>query len=124
MKNFLLTIGFACMMGISSLSAQNVKGIFKAIKANNVTSVSENFTSDIELCIKNNPDFYTKAEAMKKIKSFLSDVEVKSVKEIHSGKSEDNANYWVAKMTTSKGTYRVFLYSENNKVIEIRFDDF
>lgn len=63
------------------------------------------------------------------MKKFISAEDIKSVEEIHQGTSKQKSSgYKVAKLTTSKGVYRLFVYSENSgkslRVKEVRVDKF
>jgi hypothetical protein len=123
MRILLFTIAFISSM---TLVGQSSEQFFEAIKASDFDKMSTMLDSDVELCIKSGTEMLSKAEALRDIKAFLAEYQPKSVKSIHSGSNARNASkYKVAKLVTSNGTYRVFVYMEGgNKISEVRFDPF
>lgn len=124
MKQLITIIAFI-FLGAFSGQSQAYDQIFREMGQNDLSSLEPQMASDIELCISDSPDFFSKKDAMNKIQTFLASQEVTGCKMIHSGKSADKGSkYWVGKLTSKKGTYRVFLYVENDEIIEIRLDNF
>lgn len=119
-------ITFLLLIFVSSVGlSQNYEAIFRDLGQNNLTSLEAKMSSDIELCIEDNQDFYSKAEAIRKIKEFISSKGVKSCKMLHSGKTADkDSEYWVGKMLGTSSAFRVFLYVESDEIIEVRLDKF
>lgn len=124
MKEIIISLLLILFCSISGFS-QSYEAIFRDLGQNNLTSLDAQMSGDIELCIEDNQDFFSKKEAISKITKYIEEKGVKSCKMLHSGKTADKGSqYWVGKMTGSTGDYRVFLYIENEKVIEVRLDKF
>ena len=107
-----------------SVSAQDVKTVFKKIGKNNVTALQDLIADEIELSILDDQDLVSKSEALEKLKVFLSSIGAKSCSQLHEGSSQNNSSaYLVGKLNTSNGEdYRVFVYYENKQIIEMRID--
>lgn len=124
MKQLITILAFV-IFGTLAGHSQAFDQIFRELGQNNLTSLEPQMAADIELCIADSPDFFSKEVAIQKIQTFLAKQEVTGCKMIHSGKSADKGSkYWVGKLTSKKGTYRVFLYVEGGEIIEIRLDNF
>lgn len=111
------------------LSGQNANNFFNALK-NNDTEVLETYLEDnIDFCLFEDQQILGKKSAMNKLNKFLNDHKIISVDVIHKGTSKDKSSqYKVAKMTTSKDTFRVFVFTSGEiglkSVKEIRIDKF
>ncbi len=120
----ILTTGLIIICFSMLLVAQQGEGLLRDLGSAKLELLESRMSSEVELCISDSPDFFSKAEALQKIKTFLKDVGAKSARKVHSGKSADKGSrYWVGKLKASKGVYRVFLYLEKGEIVEIRFDD-
>ncbi len=102
---------------------------FNAIKNGENTSIENFFSNRVELCIFENQQMLSKKVASDKLGQFLNDNKVTKLEVIHQGTSKDKtSNFKVAKLTTNKGVYRMFLYFtgsiENDSIKELRIDNF
>lgn len=112
-----------------ALHAQSPSDFFKAFEKKDFVTIESYLAPEIDLCIKDLPEINLKSDALLRMKNFISAEDVKSVEEIHQGTSKlRSSGYKVAKLTTSKGVYRLFVYSENSgkslRVKEVRVDKF
>ncbi len=102
--------------------AQDANSLFKAIGNSDVTTLSANFSNDMEICIGTKQDFYTKAEAKARLTKFFSEINPKSSNFLHKGNAKDNSSeYSVGELNSAKGKYRVFIYYEGAKVVGLMF---
>lgn len=117
---------FLLLSASTTLSAQSADQFFKAIGASDYASISSQLSDDIELCIKDVTDILSKEEALNSIKKFLGSHKPSKITPMHGGSSaKNNSKYKVAKLETSSGVFRVFVYMEGGKKIqEVRFDKF
>lgn len=102
---------------------------FEAMKTKNIQSVSDLLDKRVELCINDSQELYTKKEVISRVNNWLAKVSLKSLEPIHGGESKDNASHYkVAKLNTTSGMFRVFVYvekSKNSSVIKkIQIDPF
>jgi hypothetical protein len=113
----------------SGLNAQNEASFFAALK-NNDTSIMDTYLEDnIDFCLFEDQQIMSKSAALTKLKSFLTNHKISAVEVIHKGSSKDKSSrYKVAKLTTNKDTFRVFVYASGEigakTVKEIRIDKF
>ena len=97
---------------------------------NNDTDLLETYLEyNIDFCLFEDQQILSKKVAMSKLKIFLDNHKIISVDVIHKGTSKDKTSqYKVAKITTSKDTFRVFVFASGEiglkSVKEIRIDKF
>ncbi|HPK08941.1 MAG TPA: DUF4783 domain-containing protein [Saprospiraceae bacterium] len=114
---------FLILMTSGVLKAQDSGKFLKSLQANNYGSLTEMMASDVTYCEKENQQFLTGKEASDKLKSFFATRNITKYENIHSGESK-STNYKVSKISTDKGSVRIFLYFEGDKVSEVRLDDY
>ena len=83
----------------------------------------------IDFCLFEDQQILNKRKALEKLRTFLSNYKILSVEVIHKGMSKDKSSqYKVAKITTSKDTFRLFVYTSGEisakTVKELRIDRF
>lgn len=121
---YILTI----LLSVSTLvlSAQSAERFFKAIETSDMAAIKSLLSTDVELCIRDKTDFLTRDEAVARIGKFLTTNTPQGLTTIHGGSNGKNdSKYQVARLKTSKGVYRVFVYMEGGqKIQEVRFDTF
>lgn len=122
MKN----IAFICFfLGLSTFSYGQSKDLFKPMGKGNTTALSELMNDEVEFCINSGQKNISKAEAISALNEFLTKVQPKSARKMHYGDSKVPGSYFqVGKLKTSSGNYRVFIYFENDKIVELRIDDY
>lgn len=109
--------------------SQGEAAFFNAVTSVDMPSLENYLANRVELCIFENQQMLSKSVASEKLGSFLQDSKVKNVEVIHQGSSKDKtSNFKVAKLTTGKGVYRLFVYFtgtlSSNTIKEIRIDKF
>lgn len=112
-----------------SMNGQGDTAFFNAIKNNDMATVSNYLQNHIDFCIFDNQEFLSKQVATEKLNQFLANQKVQSVEVIHQGASKGKTSQFkVAKVTTAKGTYRLFVYTSSDfghqSVKELRIDKF
>jgi hypothetical protein len=126
MKNIVVLFFLVMTVG---LSAQSEASFFAALK-NNDTNVMDTYLEDhIDFCLFEDQQILKKSEALSKLKTFLRNHKISSVEVIHKGSSKDKSSrYKVAKITTNKDTFRLFVYASGEigakTIKEIRIDKF
>jgi hypothetical protein len=118
------------LISISSfLSAQSESAFLASFKAGDTQALETYLTDNIDFCLFEDQQILAKKVAMTKLKTFLSGHKVSSIEVIHKGTSKDKTSqYKVAKVVTSKETFRLFVYGTGDfkagTVKEIRIDKF
>jgi Domain of unknown function (DUF4783) len=112
-----------------AMSGQSETAFFSALKSADVIAMEPYLEDVIDFCLFEDQQIMNKKAAMTKLKNFLSGHTIQSVEVMHKGASKDKSSqYKVAKITTSKNTFRVFVYAEGaigtKTVKEIRIDNF
>lgn len=111
------------LFSFSSLAAQNSDGFFNAVKTNNFASITDLLDYDITYCEYDLQEFLDNKSASRRIEKFFSGKQLKSVEKVHSG-SAKATKYQVFKVVTGPTVYRMFLYSEGDKITEVRIDKY
>ena len=111
------------------MMGQGDVAFFNAIKNNDMEIVSNYLQNQLDFCIFDNQEYLSKKDATLKLNQFLSNYKIQSVEIIHQGASKGKTSQFkVAKMTTLKEIFRVFVYTTGNfgsqSVKEIRIDKF
>ena len=120
MKALLIT----ALISIGTTVFGQAETFFKAVEKVDMASISSLMNDEVEVCIKDDQSIQTKSEALTTIKTFLKKIQPKSVSALHSGSSGAGSKYKVAKLLSADGDYRIFVYMENSKISEVRFDTF
>ena len=126
MKQLLLVL---MVTGSVQLFGQNASNFFNALKNNDTDLLETYLEYNIDFCLFEDQQILSKKVAMSKLKIFLDNHKIISVDVIHKGTSKDKTSqYKVAKITTSKDTFRVFVFASGEiglkSVKEIRIDKF
>lgn len=111
------------------MQGQGDMTFFNAIKNNDMATVGNYFQDQIDFCIFDNQESISKKEALSRLNTFISKHKAQSIEVIHQGTSKGKTTQFkVAKLTTDKETYRIFVYTTsdfgNKSVKEIRIDKF
>ena len=117
------------MMVSSIVFGQNEATFFTALKNADITTMDSFLEDNIDFCLFEDQQILSKKMALAKLKTFLAGHKVISVEVMHKGMSKDKTSqYKVAKITTSKETFRVFVYASGEisakTIKEIRIDKF
>ncbi|MFK7935297.1 MAG: DUF4783 domain-containing protein [Saprospiraceae bacterium] len=101
----------------------NINSISNAISRGDADTLGEYFAGNVELAIAGDEGSYSKTEAIQIVKKFFSTVSPKGFSQVHAGASKGNGSkYCIGDMTTSKGTYRVYIYLTDSVIEEFRAD--
>lgn len=114
---------------ISNVSAQTDDAFFNALRSSDYTAMESFLQDNIDFCIFEDQQILNKKSAISKLRSFLDTNRPTGIEIMHKGTSKDRStNYRVARLNTSSGNYRVFVYSVGplgtKSVKEIRIDKF
>jgi hypothetical protein len=109
--------------------SQSEAAFFNALKAADITTMDGYLQPSIDFCIFEDQQVMPKKDALVKLRTFLANHKITSVEVIHKGVSKDKTSqYKVAKVTTTKEVFRVFVYGNGeikpNSIKEIRIDKF
>lgn len=119
-----------CSMFLSvQMFGQGDNAFFNAIKNNDMATVGSYFQEQVDFCLFENQESLNKKEALARLNQFLNNQKPQSIEIIHQGVSKGKTSQFkIAKLTTTKDTYRVFVYSKSNAghnaIMEIRIDKF
>lgn len=124
MKKLLFVLLFSPFLAIAQ---GGMSQITSALNTGDAETLGSYFDESIELSILAEEGIYNKAQALQKVRRFLSSNKVGSFTEVHQGASRSSdSQYVIGNMKTNGGTYRVYLYVTNRdgKMIiqEFRFD--
>ncbi|MEZ4984127.1 MAG: DUF4783 domain-containing protein [Saprospiraceae bacterium] len=124
MKKFLFLLVFIPFLAGAQ---SNTADIAKALNAGNADALGSYFDESIELSILEEEGIYNKAQALQKVRKFMTQYKVTGFAEVHQGASRSSdSQYVIGNLTTSDGTFRVYMYlaNTNGKMIiqEFRFD--
>ncbi len=122
MKN--LTILTFLMFTSFALSSQNLEGIVNSIEKGNLSEVAPMLDDLVDYCFDEEQDLLDKGEFMTKLKEAVSTIKPKSSEIVHVADStKGDTKYIVAKLAGETGlNYRMYVYTEDEKIIEIRFN--
>ncbi len=125
MKKLFLFIALLITVHVNGQEAQ----FFDAVKSDDFTLVLASLDNKLEVCINDDQDLYSKNVAIQRIKNWIKEVNVIGVNPMHGGESEGReSHYKVAKIDTKQGSYRLFVYVENegrqSKIKKIQIDKY
>lgn len=111
------------------INAQQETAFFNAFKKQDVVTMESFMMDRLEFCILDDQKMLSKNKVLAKMTEFFTAQKISDVQIIHNGSSKDNSSqYHVAKVTTDKSVYRLFVYSSGklqaNSIKEIRLDKF
>lgn len=112
MKKYIAILGFG--IAFLAFSAFTLVGglddIKKALKSGDAVALGQFMGNNVEIEIDGDVDYYTKAEAIAKMKSFFAANSVSKFSQAHQGSTKDNsAQFLICHIDTKSGSYRVYL---------------
>ena len=112
MKKYIAILGFG--IAFLAFSAFTLVGglddIKKALKSGDAVALGQFMGNNVEIEIDGDVDYYTKAEAIAKMKSFFAANRVSKFSQAHQGSTKDNsAQFLICHIDTKSGSYRVYL---------------
>ena len=115
------------IFSVSGVIAQDIKPLYRSLEKSNFKLLVSRLDDPVEVCINDEQDILDKSDAVAAIRAYFSKIKPKSITQIHKGTSANKGSqYRVAKVVTSTGNYRLFLYLERTKtgyiIKEFRID--
>jgi len=114
---------FCCLLSWSFLQAQASQLIMEDIAKNDLSLSAERLSNWVILSINNDSATLRKADAIERLRSYLTTIQPTGYKRRHSGKADDKRLiYTVSNISSVAGRHRLFVYTddENERVKEIR----
>gem|GEM_PF-1356324 len=122
MKRIPVIIGIALIgLMLSAFSwANGIDEIKRALQKGDVSLLSKYIGENVEIEIDGHADYYTKAEAIAKLKAFFAGNQVTGFTQAHQGSTKDSsAKFVIGHLMTQSGKYRVYLLTKikNNRPV-------
>ncbi|MBS1625566.1 MAG: DUF4783 domain-containing protein [Bacteroidetes bacterium] len=112
---------------VSTSRAQGFDNIESAIGSGDVSTLSQYFSGNVEIHIRDAQNSYSKSQAEAVLKNFFSSHSPRSFSVQHRGESPGGAKYFMGNLSTTAGSYRTYVYAKQvNGVFaiqEIRFEE-
>ncbi|HNV96406.1 MAG TPA: DUF4783 domain-containing protein [Bacteroidales bacterium] len=102
----LLTFFLAMITTVIFAQTELPSSISNAIKNGNAAELTKSFNINVDLTLLDKQDIYSKTQAESLLKDFFTKNIPSNFTVIHRGGKED-AQYYVGKLTTSTGNYRI-----------------
>ncbi len=99
----------------------------RALGSGNADALGQYFDQNVEISMTDKEDVYAKAQAIAAVRQFFVQNAPRGFQQMHQGASKgSDAQYCIGNLTTSTGTFRVYLYAKSSGgkflIQEIRFD--
>ncbi len=118
-----LTTILFLFLGSLSIFGQDFKSIVTAIEKGDMETIEPMLEELVDYCFNDDQDLLETSEFVTKLKSAIETIKPKSSEIIHDADSKSDAKYVVAKLIGESGdSYRMFVYTEGDKIIEIRIN--
>lgn len=118
-----LTTILFLVLGSLSMFGQDFKTIVSAIEKGDMATIEPMLEDLVDYCFNDDQDLLEKPEFVTKLKAAIETIKPKSSEIIHVADSKADAKYAVVKVIGESGdAYRMFVYTEGDKIIEIRFN--
>lgn len=117
-----LTTLLFLVLGSLTMFGQDFKSIVSSIEKGDIASIEPMLEELVDYCFNDDQDLLDKADFIVKLKEAIDVIQPKSSEIIHVADSKGEAKYVVAKLKGESGPYRMFVYTESDKIIEIRFN--
>lgn len=105
----------------------NLAGISKALGDGDAAALGAYFDQSVEVAILEQEDFYSKSDAIEKVRNFFQTHQPRSFNQIHKGSSQSSdSQYCIGDLVTANAKYRVYIYMKNvggkTLIQELRFN--
>jgi len=118
-----LTTLLFLVLGSLTMFAQDFNKIVSALEKGEIATIEPMLEELVDYCFNDDQDLLDKPEFIEKLKTAIETINPKSSEIIHVADSKGEAKYAVAKLIGESGdTYRMFVYTEGEMIIEIRFN--
>jgi len=112
-------------LGFISMGFSQSQDILSSIGKKDLVKLESLMKDKLDFCINDGQRMVSKDFAIKTTLAFLQEIEVKSCRKIHNGNSKEKGTYYeVGKLKSGKGNYRVFIYYEDDQIVEFRIDNY
>jgi hypothetical protein len=111
----------------SMVDIQNLGSITSALGSGDYQALGRYFDKEVEISILGSSDFYSKSEAISKVKSFFQKYRPTSFSQVHNGKPPaGGAQYCIGDLKADGEVFRVYIYLKGSGaqsvIQELRFD--
>ncbi len=111
----ILGLGIAFLAFSAFTLTGGLDDIKKALKSGDAVALGRYMGNNVEIEIDGDVDYYSKADAIAKMKSFFAANQVASFSQAHQGSTKDNsAQFLICHLDTKAGSYRVYLLMKVN----------
>ena len=121
-----LIIGIFLFIGLTASKLPISEELSTAFKTGNAEKISTHFTDPIDMSIPDNEGVFSKTQATQILKTFFSKNKPSGFKVVHNGDSKNSSHYSIGSLTTSSGSYRVYILYEKvtstNTILELRIE--
>jgi len=107
-----------------AMNAQDFKSIIKSIETGNIENIEGQLDEVVDYCFNDEQDLLEKPEFIAALRTAIDKINPSSSELVHVADSKGaDSKYAVAKLKSSGGdSYRMFVYVEEDKIVEIRFN--
>lgn len=114
MKKIGMKVVFFLFIGIFPLivSGQVNDNIILAIKSGNAMELGKFLANEVDLAIDKRDETYEKSQAVIQLQSFFTQNQPSNYTIIHQGQSSRGTNYFIGRLTTTTGEFRVSIYTK------------
>ncbi len=112
MKLIFWLIALAPVMGFAQA---DFAGMGRALSNGNADALGQYFDQNVEISLFDSEDVHARAQAIAVIRQFFTQNAPRGFQVMHQGASKgSDAQYCIGNLSTSTGTYRVYLYAKNS----------
>lgn len=127
MKHLLFILLLLPTLAFADQGTPSIEAIKSALAAGDADALSKYFADNIAISIQEKEQNYPKAKALDVVRSFFGSNKPKGFSQLHKGTSRENSDqYCIGNLTTTVGTYRVYLYLKVTgsavQIQQMRFD--
>ena len=107
----MVILGFGFLFAAAAFSqVGDLNEIKTALRNGNAAGLAKYVTGNVEIEIDGDVDYYSKEEAVSKLKAFFASSKVSGFSQAHQGSTKDNsAKFLICHLDTNAGQYRVYL---------------
>ena len=110
------------------LGQPNFSAVITAIKAGNVSAISNYMDANVEVTVGDNDGSYSKSEAVNVVSQFFQQHSPNTCSMVHSGAARDGASYYcIGNLSAGGSKYRVYIFfkkvGETYLIQEMRFEE-
>ncbi len=102
---------------------QDFQAIISSIEKSDISKIEAQLDDVVDYCFNDDQDLLDKPEFITTLKSAIAKINPSSSELVHVADSKGaSSKYAVAKLKGSSGNYRMFVYVEEGKIVEVRFN--